>query len=101
MRSILFFDLPSVTNSDKRNYCKFVKEIKKLGFYMIQESVYVKMSINQLAFESTMNSLKRIVPSDGSVLVLTITEKQFSSIKILSGELKTDVVESDSRIVIL
>ena len=101
MRSILFFDLPSVTKAERTIYTKFVKNIKKLGFYMIQESVYAKMSINQLAFEGTLNSLKKIVPSNGSVLVLTITEKQFSQIKILSGELKSNVVSSDNRILVL
>ena len=68
---------------------------------MIQESVYVKMSINQLAFEGTLNNLKTIVPSEGSVFVLTITEKQFSHMKILIGDLKSDVLTNDKRIVIL
>ena len=37
MRLVLFFDLPVETSSQRRAAQKFVKEIKKVGFYMMQE----------------------------------------------------------------
>ena len=43
MRMIVFFDLPTLTNEDKRNYRKFRKVLIKNGFIMLQESVYCKM----------------------------------------------------------
>lgn len=101
MRSILFFDLPTITTIDQKNYRKFVKEIKKMGFYMIQESVYVKMSIDYQVMESIVNKVKSIVPSRGNVMVLNITEKQFSQLKILVGDTKTDVVTTDERTLVL
>ncbi|MCM1350667.1 MAG: CRISPR-associated endonuclease Cas2 [Prevotella sp.] len=101
MRSILFFDLPTLTAIDQRNYRKFVKEIKKLGFYMIQESVYVKMSIDYQVMESMIKRVKSIVPSKGNIMVLSVTEKQFSQLKILVGDNKTDVVTTDERTLVL
>lgn len=101
MRSILFFDLPTLTAIDQRNYRKFVKEIKKLGFYMIQESVYVKMSIDYQVMESMIKRVKNIVPSKGNIMVLSVTEKQFSQLKILVGDNKTDVVTTDERTLVL
>lgn len=101
MRTILFFDLPSVTNKDKKIYRKFVKDIKKMGFYMIQESVYVKLSINNKAAENTKNKVNSFLPDSGSVILLTITEKQFNSMDILIGEIKTDVISSTDRVIVI
>ena len=101
MRSILFFDLPMVTATELRNYRNFLKELKRIGFYMIQESVYVKMSIDKQSADSIVKKINSFLPPKGSILVLTITEKQFSQIEVLLGENKTDVITTDDRIIIL
>ena len=101
MRTILFFDLPTLTLIDQRNYRKFVKGIKKLGFYMLQESIYVKMSIDSQLAESVINKVKLLSPSKGSIMVLTITQKQFSQIQFILGENVSNIISSDERIVVL
>ena len=84
MRSILFFDLPVETAKQKRSYTDFVKILKVNGFFRIQKSVYCKMSIDIQNAELSIKSIKTKLPSEGVVMVMTITEKQFSSmIKIL------------------
>lgn len=99
MRTIVFFDLPTYTNEDKKNYRNFIKTLKTNGFYMLQESVYCKMSIDNQMAELTANKLKANVPKEGNIMLLTITEKQFSSIKIILGESSSDVLSSDDRII--
>lgn len=42
MRILLLYDLPSVTNADKKIYRNFVKYLTTEGFIRIQESVFVK-----------------------------------------------------------
>lgn len=101
MRTLLFFDLPTITNKDKKNYRDFVKQIKKIGFYMIQESVYVKMSINQKAVENTKQKIKNILPDKGNIVLLSITEKQFNAMDILIGDINTDVITNSDRVVVL
>ena len=101
MRSILFFDLPTITNSDKKEYRNFIKNIKKLGFYMIQESVYVKMSIDSQTMESMNTIVKRFAPKKGSIMILNVTENQFSKMKVIIGENKTDVLVNDNRTIVL
>ncbi len=101
MRTILFFDLPSVTKKDHREYTKFVKLLKQKGFAMLQESVYTKLSINESVVDATMRDLKRALPPDGTISCLTITEKQFASIDVLLGEMQTDVVLSSDKTIIL
>lgn len=99
MRCILFFDLPSVTKSDLRDYRKFTKTLKTLGFVMYQESVYTKLCLNETVVDSSINELKKHLPKEGQVSILTITEKQFSSIKNVLGESISDVIISDERII--
>ena len=99
MRTLLFFDLPSVSKSEQREYRKFVKFIKQKGFVMMQESVYTKLSLNETVVESTRKEIKAHLPKDGIVSLLTVTEKQFASIEQLVGDLNTDVVMSDAKII--
>ena len=99
MRIILFFDLPSVTKKDIREYTKFVKLLKKIGFVRMQESVFTKLALNQSNVNSTMIELKKNLPMDGIVSVLTLTEVQFSSIEHLIGEIKTDVITSKEKVI--
>jgi CRISPR-associated protein Cas2 len=99
MRSMLMFDLPVETVQQRREYRKFVKFLKESGFIMFQESVYVKLSIN----ESSVNSLVRVirdhVPAKGIVSMITVTERQFSSIDFMQGDFKTDVIDNEKRVV--
>ncbi len=99
MRTLLFFDLPTITTDDRRNYRKFVKLLKTSGFYMIQESVYCRMSIDQQMADVIANRLKDKLPPEGNIMLLNVTEKQFSTMQILLGTSKTDVLITDERIV--
>lgn len=97
MRILLFFDLPSVTKTDHREYSKFMKNIEKKGFFMLQESVYTKLALNQSVVDSTMREIKAKLPKDGLISVLTITEQQFSSIEHILGEVETDQIISQDK----
>lgn len=54
---------------------------------MIQYSVYVRTCNGMDAIEKHKARLRLNVPENGSVRVLTITEKQYASIEILIGKL--------------
>ena len=77
----------------------FVKYLKINGFVRMQESVFLKLALNNTVVNATMNDLKKNLPPDGVVSVLTITEKQFTSIEHLIGEVKTDVIISEDRVI--
>lgn len=99
MRLILFFDLPVEKATQRREYRKFVKNIKKSGFYMLQKSVYVKISIDMQNAQSILNKIRSLLPKEGNISILTITEKQFSKIEYLLGENYTDIINSDERVI--
>lgn len=99
MRILLFFDLPSITSEEQKAYRNFVKKIKREGFYMLQESVYVKMAINNQVSQGTIQRIKTFLPKSGDIMVLTVTERQFSSMELLIGERSSDVITSTERII--
>ncbi len=99
MRSILFFDLPVEKDAQRRAYTKFVKNLKKSGFCMLQESVYVKLDMDSQSADSTKEKVKKILPKEGFIAMLRITEKQFSGMDFLIGYSDTDVLMDDKRVV--
>jgi len=101
MRVIMFFDLPSTSKAEVREYSLFVKFIKKHGFSMMQESVYTKLALNQAVVDKTMAELRKNVPKEGIISILVLTEIQFNSIENILGEIKSDVISSDKKVVIL
>lgn len=101
MRILLFFDLPVTTTENRREYTKFRKFLIKNGFIMLQESVYMKMALNQTIVNSVVNNIKNNKPPDGVVQVIVITEKQFEKMEFITGQFASEVIDSDERLVIL
>lgn len=101
MRIIVMFDLPMVTTSDRRAYTQFRKYLIKNGFLMMQESVYCKLAQNSTAADLIINNIRKNKPPSGLVQTLKITEKQFSRIEYIVGKSKSEVLDTDERIVFL
>lgn len=101
MRVIVLFDLPVETQINRRNYSKFRRYLIKNGFLMMQESVYTKLALNQNNAKAVIDSVKKHKPPEGLVQILTITEKQFSKIEIITGEVNSDTLDSDERLLFL
>lgn len=101
MRVLVMFDLPTVMSNQRKSYRNFRKYLIKSGFLMMQESVYSKLALNQSAASIVVKNIEKNKPSEGLVQVLIITEKQFSSMKTIVGDVKSDVIASDERLLIL
>lgn len=101
MRIIVFFDLPTYSAADRGNYNKFRKFLLKDGFFMMQESVYCKLAVNQQAANAIIMQIKANKPKEGLIQALTVTEKQYSQIEIILGENSSDVVNNTERMIVI
>lgn len=101
MRVLVMFDLPTLMSNQRKSYRSFRNYLIKSGFLMMQESVYSKLALNQSSANIVVKNIEKNKPSEGLVQVLIITEKQFSSMKTIVGNVKSDVVDSDERLLIL
>ena len=99
MRMLVFFDLPTETEADRREYRRFRKLLIGNGFLMLQESVYCKLLLNSTAQSAMTELLRRNRPPEGIVQMLTITEKQFAKMEYITGSWHSDVIDSDERLV--
>ena len=101
MRMIIFFDLPMITKSDLAEYRRFRKFLIRNGFIMMQESVYSRLVLNGSSFNLLKIQVEKNLPSSGLIQMLQVTEKQYSDIVFFKGKSKSNVIDSDKRIVIL
>ena len=101
MRLLLMFDLPVETVAERRAYRKFRKFLIDEGFIMHQYSIYSKILLNASAKEAILERIKPFIPNNGLITVLSITEKQFSRMIYLVGEMSISASNTDQRIVVL
>lgn len=101
MRMIIFFDLPTITQQDRREYRMFRKFLINEGFIMMQESVYTKLLLNSTAIGTMQYRIERNKPKKGLVQSLVITEKQFASIAYVVGNVSNSIRNDNKRMVIL
>lgn len=87
MRILLFFDLPMVSKKEKKIYSQFRKNLIKNGYIMMQYSVYSKICNNRDSAMNHIDILKRILPGQGQIRIMTVTETQYARIQILVGGL--------------
>ena len=102
MRIIVFFDLPVSSPNDVRIASKFRNALLKLGYIMLQESVYCKLSITLDDAKREVDKLRMITPITGVVSVLTVTERQYASMLTISnGQQSNDIVISSTEELII
>lgn len=101
MRLILIYDLPVTEELDKKIYSKFHRNIIRLGFYMLQYSVYSKVIQNDTSMKQYMIKLERVIPERGHIILMKITEKQYQNMIYLRGEKnKFDVLVGGKELVV-
>ena len=101
MRILLIYDLPVIEESDRKIYSRFHRDITRLGFYMLQYSVYSKVIQNDTSMKQYFTKIERITPKKGNVILLKITEKQYQDMIYLRGEKnKFDVLVGGKELVI-
>lgn len=101
MRVIVMFDLPTVSYEDRKEYVKFRKFLVNEGFIMMQESIYTKLALNGSVATLVRKKVRKNVPKDGLVQMLTITEKQFASMEYLIGYSQKTIIENTERLIII
>ena len=95
------FDLPTDTSVHRKAYRDFRKFLLVNGFIMLQESVYVKLVLNGTSVRLLEKQLREHKPVDGNICLLTVTEKQYSKMEILTGEVQSEVLDTTERVIVL
>lgn len=100
MRLLLFFDLPVISDYEKKEYRVFRDFLLDDGFIMIQYSVYVRICRNQDDLEKHINRVKYNAPSKGNVRILQVTDSQYNKMILLRGKKVDDENISTSSLIV-
>jgi len=82
----VFFDLPTETAKDKKNYARFRKGLLQDGFVMLQYSIYIRHCNSMENAEVHIKRVKTFLPPDGNVIIFHLTDKQFGMMEFYSGK---------------
>lgn len=88
MRIIVFFDLPVTTVAKRKAANQFRLFLQKDGYQMLQLSVYTRIVRGRDALQKHHTRLRANLPEEGSIRCLEVTEKQFTGMHLLLGQLK-------------
>ena len=81
---LVFFDLPSDTKKARKDYALFRKQLLQDGFTMFQFSMYVRHCPSAENADVHIKRVKRILPPEGDIGIMRITDKQFADMEIFS-----------------
>jgi len=72
------FDLPVETNEQRRYASRFRKDLLDFGYFMLQNSIYVRSCVTYEKTEQFIKTLKKVAPSTGNINIFYITDRQWS-----------------------
>ena len=101
MRVVVFFDLPTETAEERRDYRRCRAALLKNGFFMMQESVYSKIILNNTAANVIKETVRKLKTGKGLIQMLTVTERQFENMEFVLGKKQSTVVDTAERLVVL
>jgi len=79
---MVFFDLPTETKKEKKEYAKFRKNLLEDGFTMFQFSIYLRHCPSSENADVHIKRVKSFLPEKGYVGILIITDKQFGTMEL-------------------
>ncbi len=81
----VMFDLPVRKPEERRVASRFRKDLVSEGFWMLQYSVYARPCPSEENAEVHAQRVRAMVPSEGHVRILRLTDKQFGRMEVFIG----------------
>ena len=89
----VFFDLPTYTALERKAASGFRQSLLKDGFSMFQYSIYMRHCASAENAAVHVRRVKNMLPEEGDVVIMTITDKQFGMMEHFSSRKPTDAVQ--------
>jgi CRISPR-associated protein Cas2 len=80
------FDVPVLTKQQRRRYARLRRSLIAAGFTRLQYSVYAKHVHSEEAARPIRTQIRRLVPPDGEVRIMSVTETQFGRMAVYQGK---------------
>ena len=76
---VLFFDAKMLTIVNRREYQRFLKELKGNGYGILQKSVYIKNALNDARVVNEERRIREFTPSSIEIRLLLLSRNVFDS----------------------
>lgn len=87
---LVFFDLPTETKKERKEYAAFRKKLINDGFVMFQFSIYLRHCPSRENADVHIKRVKASLPLKGEVGIICVTDKQFEQMEVFSGKKKIE-----------
>lgn len=94
----VFFDLPTETKKQRKEYAKFRKNLQQDGFSMLQYSIYIRHCASRENAEVHKKRVKNFLPPEGEVIIFELTDKQFGMIEIFRNIKKVNKPDTPQQL---
>ena len=95
---ISMFDLPMNNDKARREYVRFRTMLLNEGFFMLQYSVYARFCASEDIAKTHRSNIKKALPPDGEVRILTFTDAQFGKMQVFHGKARKDSEEPPKQL---
>ncbi len=83
---LTMFDLPVMTDKERKAAAKFRKDLLDNGYLMIQFSVYARPCVSYEQMDTHIAHVKDFVPTAGNVRLMFMTDEQWKKSYTVTGE---------------
>lgn len=95
------FDLPTHDKEARKRYTQFRNLLLRQGFTMMQYSVYSRYCPSEEASMVHRKRIKKAVPAEGHVRVLSVTDHQFGKMESYFGRQAKPLEEPPEQLTLL
>lgn len=94
----VFFDLPTETKKQRKDYAKFRKSLQQDGFCMLQYSIYIRHCASRENADVHIKRVKSFLPPEGEVIIFELTDKQFGMMEFFRNHQKEDKPDTPQQL---
>jgi CRISPR-associated protein Cas2 len=95
---IVMYDLPMVTELEKKNYAVFRKKMLRDGFRKFQFSMYLRHCPSRENADVHVKRVKSFLPPEGHIGVISITDRQFGMMEVFHGRSRVKSAQPVSQL---
>jgi len=82
---IAMFDLPVMTDEERKAATRFRNDLLDHGYFMVQFSVYARPCVTYELLEKHTEEVKRFTPAAGNVRLVFISDQQWAKSVTVTG----------------
>ena len=97
---ILYYNFTSKSSEEVRIVSKFRTNLFKLGYRLMQDSVYYKHIKNVSMKKYEIDKVKRIAPSFGNITISFLPSSIYNNMVFISGK-SIDLNEINSELIVI